>query len=269
MSIETGRLPLDRGTPAAVNSTRNAAMRAGFGRRDGDQLVLTQEPHAAMFEVVERLSTLECGLQAEDGVLLCDLGGGTIDLASYRIIQVRAPTKWQRIADFHGGTCAGATINAEFYGLLVERFGDAFRAVPLREKAPSSRFMRTFEENKQNFGPGSAELMPMRLVMNRQPTQGYRANLITITNDDLRNCFDPVVSKITRLIEAYLELTGAQCPSVRINRMVFVGGLSESLHVQERLSSHFGTHFTMILLTEPQAVVRGAVKCGIRGGDTQ
>lgn len=91
---------------AARQATRQAAREAGFGSRERDDVVLIDEPEAAAvcaikytvatsksspFQVSERTWPREHPAkdhQPQTCATILDLGGGTIDLCTYRIISI-------------------------------------------------------------------------------------------------------------------------------------------------------------------------------------
>jgi molecular chaperone DnaK (HSP70) len=61
-------------SPAAVGALETAATRAGFGQRTIGKLELATEADAAIHHVVHSLGNR---FEVNEGVLVCDVGGGT------------------------------------------------------------------------------------------------------------------------------------------------------------------------------------------------
>lgn len=74
----------------AKDATRNAAFDAGFGTRKGDELFIITEPEAAaiavLSEAVEKNPDL---IKVQMNVLMCDLGGGTLDFQVLTITKIK------------------------------------------------------------------------------------------------------------------------------------------------------------------------------------
>ncbi|KAL2869496.1 Hsp70 family protein [Aspergillus lucknowensis] len=87
----------------------------------------------------------------------------------------------------------------------------------------------------------------------------YSNGNVRITKDDLQCAFGPVVHEITDLIELEIRLTQMHYPGVKIDHLVFVGGLIESAYVRFVLGSRFGTRYKLAIPGQPRlAVTRGA-----------
>ncbi|KAL2829764.1 hypothetical protein BDW59DRAFT_158937 [Aspergillus cavernicola] len=233
---------------------------------------MTTEPGAAVNEV---LRTTEPAFRVGDSVLMCDRwwgggGGGTVDIATFGITNVHPHMRWQSIASAQGGLCAGIAVDSWFYGLMVERFGEAFIQAELKHKGPRSFFMRDFEEVKRAFGPHSGE--PRGLRLNLDPDllpahahQYYGDREVYLTHEDLRKCFEQVANAIADLIETQLTVARQQCGAV-INRIVLVEGFSQSPYIRTVINNKFH-HSPMLAVTSPttaqEAVVRGRVHIGM------
>ncbi|KAL3481564.1 hypothetical protein BJX99DRAFT_148846 [Aspergillus californicus] len=251
---------------AAISSLEAAARRAGFGGR----------PMAAMYHVVPALATQ---LRVGEGVILCDVGGGTTDICSIRITHNGPPIQWEKIQTNHvGGRCAGSAVDCHIYSLLLERFGPAFQNLPVAEKAPGSPFMNTFERVKRVFAEGSGEPQELPLTMDlgllpNSPYYDIGRGMIRITQQDLYDCFNPVITEIIELVNLQFGLTEMQAGrSVNIRRLVFVGGLLNSSYVRGRLGVAFRNRplLEVVIPHLPQlAVTKGAALHGMVAGRTQ
>ncbi|EEP81902.1 conserved hypothetical protein [Uncinocarpus reesii 1704] len=156
----------------AQDAIREAAKRAGFASRPGDQLFMIAEPEAAAIAALKRSTS--------DGSLVC-------------------PTEERSV----GST----TIDREFYKLMSERFGDAFKNLPLKRRGPGSDFMRAFEQIKEDLASSDyrEEVYELPLDMSlAEPDPRYfddDERLVKISKHDLCALFDPVVEKIKALVK--------------------------------------------------------------------
>jgi len=66
---------------SAKNATLQAAKKAGIF-----PVTLIKEPEAAALYTI---SSLDFTLNAEDAFVICDAGGGTVDLISYEVVQIK------------------------------------------------------------------------------------------------------------------------------------------------------------------------------------
>ncbi|KAK4073118.1 uncharacterized protein Triagg1_5398 [Trichoderma aggressivum f. europaeum] len=66
--------------------TKSAAMEAGFGKREVDSIRLIPEPEAAAHMALKTgIHRFEGFVKPKTGVLVCDCGGGTVDITTYEI----------------------------------------------------------------------------------------------------------------------------------------------------------------------------------------
>ncbi|KAL2849380.1 hypothetical protein BJX68DRAFT_267232 [Aspergillus pseudodeflectus] len=259
-------------SPAAVGALETAATRAGFGQRTIGKLELATEADTTIHHVVHSLGNR---FEVNEGVLVCDVGGGTtVGLSTFRITGKGQRIQWTSLRDDQvGGRCAGAAVESNIYRLLTERFGRAFECLPVADKCPGSRFGRLVEEAKHKFGPGSTEPSPLPLRMDPTLLQNnayYSNGLVYITKQDLQRCFDPVLQEIIELVELEIKITQMQYRGVKIDHLVFVGGMIESAYMRWMLEFKFGNSYRLAIPEHPRlAVTRGAALRGTVDGRTE
>ncbi|PHH59441.1 hypothetical protein CDD81_3201 [Ophiocordyceps australis] len=103
---------------AAKNTTLLAAERAGMGRQSEIQMI--SEPEAA---AVYTLNAIQANcLKVGDNIIVCDAGGGTVDLISYKILSLR-PLRVEESAVGTGGLCGSAFLNYGFEAQVRRKLG--------------------------------------------------------------------------------------------------------------------------------------------------
>jgi hypothetical protein len=102
--------------------------------------------------------------------------------------------------------------------------------------------MQNFESKKKDFGgPALSNKRPIKLGL-KLPADWVPADVtgydydygITITVDDMRRCFDPIISNIISLLEHQVEAVRKE-GRTRIERVILVGGLGDSKYLRDRL----------------------------------
>ena len=135
---------------------------------------------------------------------MADLGGGTADLVSYKIVSTMPleleelcigvgkiinicdslpslssfpTTEWtsfprssftDQLTFLSGGKCGGTSIDRRLYALMVERYGKAFTSLPPTKTGPGSTFMNQFETCKKIFtceDPKQTWDLPLRMPL--------------------------------------------------------------------------------------------------------
>ncbi|KAK6828704.1 hypothetical protein RU639_003752 [Aspergillus parasiticus] len=262
----------------AQDATKVAAQRAGFGaslQRPNDRIFLISEPEAAAITALKKYSTNSIGgsVKVGDGMLVCDCGGGTVDITTYLVNQVSPTLKFEELCTGIGGKCGSTAVDRNFYKLMSDRFGDAFDNLPMRRKGPGSEFMKKFEIIKRDFG-SSDESTDFELPLNMtvpDPDPAYfddEERLVILSSDDMRAIFDPVIDQIVSLVKLQIKDARQETGKDVIKRIVLVGGFGDSEYLRKTMRSSFesGENITITIPDSPQAaIVQGAALRGLEG----
>ncbi|KAL4948273.1 hypothetical protein BDW69DRAFT_199012 [Aspergillus filifer] len=257
----------------AQGATRDAARRAGFAgtlHRPSDRLFLITEPEAAAIAVLSKYASSALGGAAGDGVLVCDCGGGTVDITTYLVNEVE-PLKFEELCTGSGGKCGSTAVDRNFYELMSERFGEAFDKLPMKRKGPGSEFMRRFETLKRDFGVSDEQTiheLPLNMDVDDPDPKYFDVDerMVIISSDDLRTVFDPVVDQIIQLVRKQINDANVEAGKDRINRIILVGGFGDSEYLRAAFRSSFAVD-GKIAITVPDipqaAIVQGAALRGL------
>ncbi|QIW97193.1 hypothetical protein AMS68_002711 [Peltaster fructicola] len=267
---------------AAKNATLQAAERAGMGKRH--ELKLISEPEAA---AVYTLKTIQPnGLKVGDNFIVCDAGGGTVDLIAYKITQV-APLRVEESAVGSGGLCGSAFLNYRFEDHVRERLGDE-RYYMMREKKPKTWMMglRYFEEFvKRNFNEDEhAEVNVPFPGLPDDEDAGLESGFLIMTSQQVKEIFEPVIREVIELLEG--QVKAIKKKDGIISGIILVGGFGQSNYLYHKLKKHFNAAPPPVYTEKPThevakapqqnveilqplhawtAVVRGAVLRGLEG----
>lgn len=116
-------------TQAAVDKMRDAALRAGILARrqfSDTSLEFVSEPEAAAmatFDDIEKRHEFKSG----DTFVVCDAGGGTVDLISYKILGLN-PMRLEECVEGKGQLCGAVFMDKDFEDLMKQLMGRSFRA---------------------------------------------------------------------------------------------------------------------------------------------
>ncbi|KAL4863291.1 hypothetical protein BDV12DRAFT_202257 [Aspergillus spectabilis] len=261
----------------AQDATRNAARHAGFAGtmfRPWDRVFLISEPEAAAIAVLKKYSssTLGGSVKAGDGVLVCDCGGGTVDITTY-LVNETTPLKFEELCAGMGGKCGSTAVDRNFYKLMSERFGEAFDKLPAKRKSPGSDFMKRFELLKRDFGASDEQAsfeLPLNMTVDDPDPKYFDEDerLVIVSSDDLRKLFDPVVDQIIQLVKRQIDDANTEAGRDIIKRIILVGGFGDSEYLRKAFKSSFGSD-GKIAITVPEipqaAIVQGAALRGLEG----
>ncbi|PWY79178.1 hypothetical protein BO70DRAFT_407654, partial [Aspergillus heteromorphus CBS 117.55] len=240
----------------AIDATLGAARRAGFQSKPGDSIFGLSEPMAAARTVFDQFPHV---LKEGDMMLVCDAGGGTVDLGAYQACDAEPHLYMRELTTARGARCGSTAVDSRFYALMEQRFQRSFSQLPLQHVGPGSPLMERFELYKSQVSLDTASghlfYLPLnRLLHNADPAH-YRAESrhIVISAGDMRSLLQPVVGRILALLFQQYREAKEMC------RADAVAGLS----TPHPLLRHALRGLTLL---RELAVVRGALLYGCRRG---
>jgi molecular chaperone DnaK (HSP70) len=267
---------------AAKNATLQAAEKAGMGHRH--ELKLISEPEAA---AVYTLKTIQpSGLQVGDNFVVCDAGGGTVDLIAYKVTQIN-PLRVEESAVGTGGLCGSAFLNYRFEDHVRSRIGTE-RYNNMREKKPKTWMMglKYFEEFvKRNFN--EEEHTEVNVPFPGLPDDeeaGLDSGFLIMSSEQVKAIFDPIIDEVISLVQGQVD--SIKVKNGHVSGIILVGGFGQSNYLYTRLKAHFNTSpppayteqptheggsvpQTSVQILQPlhawTAVVRGAALRGLEG----
>ncbi|PSK40200.1 Heat shock protein 12B [Elsinoe australis] len=273
---------------AAKDATMTAARNAGMS----GSLKLISEPEAA---AIFTLSTLKgVKLQVGDVFIVCDAGGGTVDLITYEI-QHTDPLRFREVVPGQGGLCGGVFIDLAFENYLKQRFGKREFAKMCREKPMMLPTALSYFEDKvkRKFNPDETGKVTFKVPVPGMPDDssfGVKDGFILLTTKVVESFFVPQVTKTLALIQSQRD-QGADAGKDP-KGIILVGGLGKSKYLYHRIQEHFGKNTDdsqadeelfvpptrnagaskpAFLIIQPveawTAIMRGAVVSGIAGYD--
>ncbi|CAN9107961.1 unnamed protein product [Alternaria alternata] len=273
-------------TEVAKARTLEAVDKAGFNTSEFPQLkniLMTTEPEAAAIYTIKSLrgTTQNSDFAVGDGFIVCDMGGGTVDLISYRVTGL-GPTVIEEATVGGGDQCGGSFVGRAFLKWLERRLGtkDFVNIVGCRsEDVPHTSLCKKAARMLQDFtlevksGFSGSETNHLRLPsplnsIEEDEARGIYDGEITITPEDMIEMFEMPVRRT-------YELLGDQLDQLRKNKKVkpkkyvfMVGGFSESPYMYEKIRM-FVARCNGLQAVKPaypwSAVVRGAAAKGLEG----
>jgi hypothetical protein len=214
----------------AKERTREAAEAAGIP----GEVSLVSEPEAAA--LAEFRDKLKKGhpLKKDDIFIICDAGGGTVDLISYKV-KSSDPLEIEECTSGKGGLCGSAYIDMgfeKFVKLKVgrENYGN------IRERY-RKRMMLDFEAQvKRNFGGQDEDMRSVELVgVEDNPEEGIIDENVTLSAAAVRTLFDHVCSQVVVLVSNQIEKVKEN--DLNVKAVLLVGGFGASNYLHYRLEN--------------------------------
>ncbi|KAJ6262972.1 Heat shock protein [Drechslerella dactyloides] len=261
----------------AQEATRGAAQAAGFCSRPSDTLSLVSEPEAAAMFVLHAMcdkdfsrisSQTMSQLKKGDNFVICDAGGGTVDLISYEVAATEPGLKLQESAVGTGAKCGASYIDQAFLQLLKSRIGKDFDNPAIwteKHIGRGSTLMKTFDSIKRSFGQTTNNLWFLELPVKIEDNEalGIMDNELEFTAQDLKNLFDPVVAKVIQLVANQVHSIRSTRGIDAISTVFLVGGFGESFYLYERMVEWATAQDPPLIVVNPSkswsAIMRGAI----------
>ena len=261
----------------AKQQMKSCMVNAGLVSADAggiEAVKVVLEPEAASFHChrILREERKDLSLNAQDKILVADLGGGTVDIVVQELVGDGRSYQVKELTESSGGLCGGTFVDESFMRFLSKKIGclDEF----LRKDYPSyeTRLLMDWEEIKCDFGyemmlNGDTKdiVLHNKLAAKWEAYETERGNVIEdssvveLTEEDLKSIFDPVVDDVLRLIEAQLT----QVPDIKV--MFVVGGFAGSPYLMQRIRARFSGEVTHIVSPPGpgSAIVQGAVSLAL------
>ncbi|KAJ5771670.1 hypothetical protein N7520_002199 [Penicillium odoratum] len=239
----------------AKDLTMQAAHLAGI---QSSHLSLLSEPEAAAVYTIRAIQPNS--MAKGDCFIVCDAGGGTVDLITYRITQTE-PLRMEEVTEGTGEVCGSVMLDERFEEYLIQTMGRK------NYKELSNSTKRVVMQRWQNdikhhySGPQDEdEDLDMGYVI---PLPGIENGIHYMESAHVQEIFDPVVTQIEALISTQNDIVNAAGRPAKA--IILVGGLGASEYLYKRLKLRF--HGTQIMQPPNawSAVVRGAVYRGLEG----
>ncbi|TGJ87961.1 hypothetical protein E0Z10_g854 [Xylaria hypoxylon] len=252
----------------AKATTQRAARKAGISPVD-----MITEPEAAALFTLQTMR--DKGLSDGDAVVICDAGGGTVDLISYEIVSLD-PFEVKALTVPSGGAHGSLMLNRSFEELIKQTVGeDTF--LGLKKTEGYRNALREFDvAHKLSFrGPRDNDRyvsFPMANLKDNK-AKGLVKNSMTLSGQTMFRIFDPIIRDIDKLV---LE----QVRDVQIKRLesknrsdvkaiFLVGGFGASAYLKESIQASN----PKIMVVQPKeawsAIVKGAAMSKLPLGPTR
>ncbi|KAJ5544066.1 actin-like ATPase domain-containing protein [Penicillium frequentans] len=229
----------------AKDATLRAAMIAGI---EPQQIFLVSEPEAAALHSLQTIQPNSIA-KKNDVFVVCDAGGGTVDLISYKV-QGLDPLSLEEVTEGTGAVCL-----SEYQGL------------PAKSKESALSFWR--DMIKPNFGEESdCDVLDVDHYIplpgaGDQPDKNIEGGFIHLEGEEIKEIFEPIILKVEELVRAQLESIAHL--GLNSKAIVLVGGFGSSGYLFKRLKD---CNYSIAILQPPNAwaaVVSGAVLHGLEG----
>ncbi|KAM7198281.1 hypothetical protein V8F33_005072 [Rhypophila sp. PSN 637] len=255
----------------AKDLTLKAVQRAHF---NADKISLVTEPEAAAIYTLKGMmeGPNKNDVKVGDVFVLCDAGGGTVDLISYKITQIQPTFRIEEAAIGSGDKCGATYVDKEFLAWLEKWIGsEAFPKIPAAKTRHGSQMMTTFETAKFNFSGDDDDMeirIPAECGIDDDEMLNIEDRTLSFKQEQMQQVFDPCVNRTLELIDG--QVASVMNAGLGKPKMVFVvGGFGRNPYLYKKIQEYCSQRG--IQTRQPpfpwSAVARGAVCRGLEGVD--
>ncbi|KAK4948348.1 hypothetical protein LTR10_012882 [Elasticomyces elasticus] len=248
---------------AGKAATRAAAIQAGYLRDENDnRLTLITEPEAAAMFCAK---TGLLNLKVHDAILIVDCGGGTVDLIAYEV-EEESPFTVAECTAGSGDSCGSTALNRNFSNILRAKI----RKMKLPDGSKTAgkvyaKCIMDFENRiKADFRNNGQKWAVDVGIEAEFPEAGIEEGYMTFTNEEILQCFEPVVNRILELVRN--QIIAIQAQNRMLQNVLVVGGFGASEYLFQQIKLHVPPQFQNKVvrpMDSVAAIVKGAVTAGI------
>ncbi|CAE6398596.1 unnamed protein product [Rhizoctonia solani] len=246
----------------AAGLVQSAAATKGTDKNWKERLRIITEPEAAAVHCAHLTNLHQ--LRPSQNFMICDAGGGTVDLAIYKILGSLERLEIGEVCARSGKNCGSLFLDLRFRDLVARMLE---RHPAHTDPASLAYFQHAFSEtDKLAFKGEEDDRTPFQFnCFNVEDPDDMAVGLIngelTIPGALLRTeVFDPVITEVLQLIEEQLS----KC-NQPIHALLLVGGFSGSEYLFKRVDQQFGSRISVIArpADADTATCRGAARYGL------
>ncbi|CAG7557355.1 unnamed protein product [Fusarium equiseti] len=255
--------------PYAQQRMKQAARTSGIldARPCGDTtLRFISEPEAAALATIKDLSKRST-MKVGDTMVICDAGGGTVDLISY-VVESTDPFVVKECVRGDGSLCGGVFLDENFLQLIKRKVKPAsWESVSIAEQ---KKFLNDGWEHgiKPQFSNQNRTWLvdlPDSCGGPASNSKLKRRRTLELSSDDIRSVYTPIIDKIEALVKRQTEAIQSKYGQ-KATYIILVGGFGRSSYLFNKLQSTFGSTVLQSRGNKPwTAICRGAVVRGITG----
>ncbi|KAI8996929.1 hypothetical protein BDB01DRAFT_751584 [Pilobolus umbonatus] len=241
---------------------REAAIRANIINRwdHPNRLMLISEPEAAALYCEKKCDQFNLGHGQR--FLICDAGGGTVDLIVFEIDDSGNRRALKEVTKGLGDSCGSTFLDIRMREYLKDRF---YHLGKISDTAMESMMETFIDTIKPEFDGDEDQYLQLPAALGIEelddPDAGIEDGALHIPREELRKrVFEPVIDQVIRLIDDQLKQS-----TTKLDAIFLVGGFGQSTYLYRHVIANFQSRVGFIGVPPrgELAVVRGAVYFGL------
>jgi len=209
------------------------------------------EPISASFAYAWDLVRSHPGREAEETILVFDLGGGTFDLTLFRLIQQKDRLIFEVLGSGGDDRLGGMDFDSDLMGLLLEKSGLSLDGLPVPdERKATQKLLAAALEAKITLSSEKETYVTVPYLIGEKNLE------TTVSRGEFDELLQPHVEKIERIIEG-LWISAGSDPS-KLDRVIRVGGSSRIPRMRDLLNDLAGEEKVFANVNPSWCVAEGA-----------
>ncbi|KAI9006600.1 hypothetical protein CLU79DRAFT_779899 [Phycomyces nitens] len=247
----------------AKSTMREAAIKANIIKRSDhpDRLILTSEPEAAAIYCEKKSNQFK--LTDGQRFMICDAGGGTVDLIVFEINDVDGTRTLREVTTGSGSSCGSSFLDQRMRSFIRKRFGQFAKK---NESVIEDLLSQFISGTKPGFEDEDDEYLILSAEADFGDQDLSKFGIVDgnfyISVDELRQeIFNPIVNQVVNLIRGQIDQS-----KTFVDAIFLVGGFGQSKYLYKAIKEAFKDKVGFIALPSrgELAVVRGAVMFGMQ-----
>ncbi|KAF4438660.1 Hsp70 family [Fusarium acutatum] len=214
----------------AKESTIQAAKKAGVY-----PVMLIKEPEAA---ALYTFKTQQRALNAGDCFVVCDAGGGTVDLISYEVVATEPTLDLAEVVPGSGNMSGSMGLNKRFAEAVKNLIGEE-EWLCVKNTAAWAKAEHQFDQEiKTAFAGDLDEEYVVNFPGANLPDdedEGLRRDSWFMSGETVQEIFEPLIADIVRLVREQIQSATLKRPDQPVKGTFLVGGFGASQYLKARL----------------------------------
>ncbi|RKK94122.1 hypothetical protein BFJ68_g15279 [Fusarium oxysporum] len=214
----------------AKDSTIQAAKKAGVY-----PVILIKEPEAA---ALYTFKTQERALSAGDCFVVCDAGGGTVDLISYEVVATEPTLDLAEVVPGTGNMSGSLGLNKRFAEAVKSLVGEE-EWLCLKNTSAWAKAEHQFDQEiKTAFAGDLDDDYVVNFPGANLPDdvcEGLQRDSWFMSGEVVQEIFEPLIADIVRLVKEQVQSAMLERPNKPVKGIFLVGGFGASQYLRIRL----------------------------------
>ncbi|KAH7006186.1 hypothetical protein EDB82DRAFT_472866 [Fusarium venenatum] len=220
------------------------------------------EPEAAALATMKDLSKRST-LKEGDTMVICDAGGGTVDLISY-VIKSIDPFVVEECVGGGGNLCGGVFLDEMFLNLIKKKVTPgSWAGVSIADQKKLLNDSWEYDIKRQFLNQNRTWPVELPGSFSGSTFNQNRRMLLELSSNDILSIYDPIFSRVETLVRRQIDAVHMKYGEPA-NYIILVGRLGRNSFLFNRLNTNFNMTVLQSVGNKPwTAVCRGAVVRGI------